>query len=213
MSYIDISLPIREDLLVWPGDPSVKMVWASRIEAGAQSNITSLSMSAHTGTHVDAPFHFISDGKTIDKLLFSTLIGEVKVVQIPENIDVITKTCLEIVELGNNTRVLFKTRNSSFWADQKGKFNKDYVAVDASAASLLVERGVELIGIDYLSIAPFEATFDTHQILLSAGVVIIEGLDLSKVEPGDYRLICLPLNLIGRDGAPARAILETIASR
>lgn len=212
MSYIDISLPIQENLPIWPGDPSVKLVWTSRIEMGGHANITSLTMSAHAGTHVDAPFHFINNGKTVDRLLLSTLIGKVKVVQIPENIDVITKTCLETVELGNNTRVLFKTRNSSLWIDQKGKFNKDYVAVDASAASWLVERGVELIGIDYLSIAPFEETFDTHQILLSAGMIIIEGLDLSKVEPGDYRLICLPLKLIDRDGAPARAILETIAS-
>ncbi|MFH1446591.1 MAG: cyclase family protein [Chloroflexota bacterium] len=212
MSYIDISLPIQEGLLVWPGDPSVKMVWVSNIEAGAHANITSLSMSAHAGTHVDAPFHFINDGKTVDKLMLNTLIGKVRVVEIPKNIDVITETCLETVELGNIKRVIFKTRNSSLWANQKDKFNEDYVAIDASAASWLIERGVELIGIDYLSIAPFEATFDTHHILLSAGVVVIEGLDLSKVEPGDYRLICLPLNLIGRDGAPARAILETIES-
>jgi arylformamidase len=159
------------------------------------------------GTHVDAPDHFLNNGKTVEKLLLSVLSGRAYVLYLPE-VDLITASILKKAEIPPRTRrILFKTRNSDYWTRQLREFQTDFVALSPDAAQYLVDRSVKLIGIDYLSIAPYHQGLLTHQILLKAGIVILEGLDLSAVSPGRYSLYCLPLKLAGSDGAPARAIL------
>ena len=210
MTYIDVSLAIHKGLIVWPGDPPVKLDWQARIGAESHSNITTLNICAHTGTHVDAPFHFLPHGKTVDTLELEKMIGKVRIIDIPDSIQVLSGPYFASLDFPQSKRILFKTRNSSFWAQNTKKFMQNYVALDSSGATWLVEHGIEVVGIDYLSIATFEATQEPHEILLGAGLIVIEGLDLSNVNAGEYKLICLPINLVGRDGAPARVILETL---
>ncbi len=205
MAIFDISIGIDESLPLWPGDPELRLHWAAKIEQGDLVNLTELSMSIHTGTHIDAPLHFLPQGKSIDNLNIDVFVGEAQVVAIPQEVDLITVEILRKLPTINASRVLFKTKNSQFWGTRN--FQRDYVALEASAAQWLVDQGVQLVGIDYLSIAPFNDPVPTHKILLSNNVVIIESLDLRSVEPGLYTLICLPLKLVGREAAPARAIL------
>ena len=207
MRTYDVSVPISADLVTWPGDPKIAVERVERMEDGAEANVTRINMSAHSGTHVDAPCHFIEDGASVDQLPIDLLTGRVYVLDL-SNEDVINSNILENSSIPPRTRrVLFKTRNSDYWARRENQFRTDYVALSADAASFLVDRGVRLVGVDYLSVAPFEATGPTHKILLNAGVVIVEGLDLSQVSQGRYMLYCLPLKIEGADGAPARAIL------
>ena len=205
MAIFDISIGIDENLPLWPGDPELRLHWAANIEQGDLVNLTELSMSIHTGTHIDAPLHFLPNGKPIDSLSLNVFVGEAQVVAIPQNVNLITVDILQDVCEINAARILFKTKNSQLW--ETSKFQQDYVALEASAAQWLVDQGVQLVGIDYLSIAPFKDPAPTHEILLSNDVVIIESLDLRLVKPGIYTLICLPLKLVGREAAPARAIL------
>ncbi|HOV30263.1 MAG TPA: cyclase family protein [Anaerolineaceae bacterium] len=205
MAIFDISIGIDESLPLWPGDPELRLHWAAKIEQGDLVKLTELSMSIHTGTHIDAPLHFLPQGKSIDNLNIDVFVGEAQVVAIPQEVDLITVEILRKLPTINASRVLFKTKNSQFWGTRN--FQRDYVALEASAAQWLVDQGVQLVGIDYLSIAPFNDPVPTHKILLSNNVVIIESLDLRSVEPGLYTLICLPLKLVGREAAPARAIL------
>ncbi len=205
MAIFDISIGIDESLPLWPGDPELRLQWAANIEQGDLVNLTELSMSIHTGTHIDAPLHFLPKGKPIDSLSLNVFVGEAQVVAIPSDVNLITVDILQDVCEINAARILFKTKNSQLW--ETSKFQQDYVALEASAAQWLVDQGVQLVGIDYLSIAPFKDPAPTHEILLSNDVVIVESLDLRSVEPGLYTLICLPLKLVGREAAPARAIL------
>jgi len=205
MAIFDISIGIDESLPLWPGDPELRLQWAANIEQGDSVNLTELSMSIHTGTHIDAPLHFLPKGKPIDSLSLNVFVGEAQVVAIPQNVNLITVDILQDVCEINAARILFKTKNSQLW--ETSKFQQDYVALEASAAQWLVDQGVQLVGIDYLSIAPFKDPAPTHEILLINDVVIVESLDLRSVEPGLYTLICLPLKLVGREAAPARAIL------
>jgi arylformamidase len=205
MAIFDISIGIDENLPLWPGDPELRLHWAANIEQGDLVNLTELSMSIHTGTHIDAPLHFLPNGKPIDSLSLNVFMGEAQVVAIPQDVNLITVNILQDVCEINAARILFKTKNSQLW--ETSKFQQDYVALEASAAQWLVDQGVQLVGIDYLSIAPFKDPAPTHKILLSNNVVIVESLDLRSVEPGLYTLICLPLKLVGREAAPARAIL------
>jgi arylformamidase len=207
MRTYDISLTISPRLPVWPGDPPITLERTEKMEDGAHANVSQISMSAHTGTHVDAPYHFLADGATVEKMLLKTLTGRAFVLHLP-NIDVITAADLERAELPPRTRrVLLKTRNSELWANRVSEFRTDFVGISPDGAQFLVDRGVQLVGIDYLSIAPYGKSEATHQILLKAGIIIIEGLDLSAVSDGRYNLYCLPLKLASADGAPARAIL------
>jgi arylformamidase len=208
MRIYDISVTITPDLPVWPGDPGVELERVDKIEAGAESNVTRLKMSAHTGTHVDAPYHFLGGAtETVDQLSLKLLTGRAYVLHVPD-VDLITTSVLEGAEIPPRTRrLLFKTRNSEYWINQDGTFHTEFVGIQADAAQYLVDRGVKLVGIDYHSIAPYSATRQTHEVFLKAGVVIVEGLDLSEVSQGRYTLYCLPLKLGGSDGAPARAIL------
>lgn len=207
MQTYDISLAISPDLPVWPGDPPIVLERVKRMEEGANNNVSRLDMSVHTGTHVDAPYHFLQEGKTVEQLRLNLLTGRVYVLHLPD-VDLITADVLEQAQIPPRTRrVLFKTRNSDYWARRENSFQTDFVALNPEGAHYLVQRGVKLVGVDYLSVAPYKKSKLTHEILLKAGVVIIEGLDLSEVSQGRYTLFCLPLKLVGSDGAPARAIL------
>ncbi|MCI0520280.1 MAG: cyclase family protein [Chloroflexi bacterium] len=208
MHIYDISLPISPAMPTWPGDSPIELQRTARMEDGEMCNITAMSMSVHTGTHVDAPYHFLGgDTLTVERMSLKTLSGRAYVLHLPD-VDLITKEVLENADIPPRTRrLLFKTRNSALWADPTAPFFEDFVAISADGATYLVERGVKLIGVDYLSVAPFAASEPTHQILLKGGVVLVEGLDLSKVAQGRYTLHCLPLKLVASDGAPARAIL------
>lgn len=208
MKVHDITLTLEPGMVVWPGDPEVVLGRIKKIEDGANANVSTIAMGVHTGTHVDAPYHFLSDGDTVENMLLEVLIGRVKLVEIEESINEITRDVLESVNLEDGVeRVLFKTRNSKFLSDHSVGFNEDFVGIDAGASELLVEKGVRLVGIDYLSIAPYKRSRPTHEVMLRAKMVIIEGVDLSSVEPGDYTLYCLPLKLKDTEGAPARVIL------
>jgi arylformamidase len=208
MQIWDVSVTIDKQLPVWPGDPAVKVERVEKIEDGENANVSRIEMGAHTGTHVDAPYHFLMDGAKVDTLALDVLVGPALVVRIPDSVAVLDRTAIAAANIPSGvTRVLFKTRNSAFWAHTGAEFQPGFVAIDADGAQALVERGIKLVGIDYLSIAPFKHSRPTHQILLAAAMIIIEGLDLSKVQAGEYRLVCLPLKLGGAEGAPARTIL------
>lgn len=206
MELIDISLGVSGELPVWPGDPPIVLDRTASMDAGDAANVSRLSASVHIGTHVDAPLHFVAGGSPVEALPLEVLIGPAHVVHLPRA-RVIDESSLEAAAIpAGAQRLLFKTSNGRLW-DESG-FEEDYVAVAESGARWLVERGVRLVGVDYLSVAPFSAPVPTHQVLLEAGVVIVEGLDLRSVAAGRYTLYCLPVKLIGSDGAPARALLK-----
>lgn len=208
MSIHDISLSISPDMPVWPGDPAVELRQTSSMDQGAHDNISRLACSVHTGTHVDAPHHFLNDHRTVESLSLEILAGPVLVVQFPDEVSLITAASLESAIIPKGTkRLLLKTRNSHLWEQQADAFAQDFVGVSEDGAEWLVQAGIRLVGIDYLSIAPYHQSIPTHQILLKAGIIILEGADLHAVLPGMYDLFCLPLKLVGSDGAPARAIL------
>lgn len=203
MEIFDVSIPIRDGMLHYAGNPPVHVTRVSLLEAGDPANVSELDMGAHSGTHVDAPDHFLAAGAGAEALPLEALIGPADVVDATAAVtalDLLTVRDLELPPRGSE-RILFKTRNSQLWS--RDEFTRDFVRLDGEAASYLVERGVKLLGIDYLSIGDAEA----HRVLLGAGVVCVEGLDLRSIEPGSYELVCLPLKLVGSDGAPARAVL------
>jgi arylformamidase len=178
------------------------------MDHGAHNNVSRMSTSVHMGTHVDAPYHFRNDGITVEQLSLEILTGPCYVLQLPDGIEAITAEVLDRTEISAEMkRVLFGTRNSHLWAKGEIQFQTDFVAITEDGAQWLVERGVQLVGVDYLSVAPYGDSVPTHTALLKAGVVIVEGLNLSSVMRGFYDLYCLPLKLEGCDGAPARAIL------
>lgn len=203
----DVSLTISNALPVWPGDPPPDLRRVLSMDNGDAINLSQLTCGVHTGTHIDAPLHFVRDGIGIDALDLDVLVGPCLVVHAPD-VDAIDAALLDQLQIpSNTTRILFRTRNSEIWARGDNTFHTDFVAIDQSGAEWIVAHGVKLVGLDYLSIAPFDATVPTHNILLRAGVIPIEGLNLAGIEPGEYRLICLPLKLLKSDGAPARVIL------
>jgi len=207
MAIYDISVPLHKKMPVWPGEPRVIIKQTSAIAEGDEANVSHLSLGAHTGTHVDAPLHFIADGVSLDKIPLDHFIGDAVVVEIL-NVDLITeKDIKKATDLNFNSRVIFKTRNSQIWVQGENNFQEDFVALSPDAAEYLVNMESKLVGIDYLSIAPYSDSNPTHEVLLRAGIPILEGLDLSNISPGTYSLFCLPLNIIGVEGAPARAIL------
>jgi len=208
MTIYDISLTISPDLPTWPGDPKLELKKFESMDKGAHNNVSQISTSVHIGTHVDAPYHFLNDGMMIEHLPLEVLTGPCYVVQLPDGVEAITAEVLERTELLSEAkRVLFGTRNSHFWAKGEATFQTDFVAITEDGAEWLVERGVQLVGVDYLSVAPYGDSVPTHTVLLKAGVVVVEGLNLSNVMRGFYDLYCLPLKIAGCDGAPARAIL------
>jgi arylformamidase len=207
MRIYDISLSISPRLPVWPGDPPIALERVNAIARGDDYNVSRLQMSVHSGTHVDAPSHKIDGAETAEALSLKTLTGRAYVLHLPEAGE-ISAAVLEQADIPPRTRrLLFKTRNSELWSASSATFHKDFVAITPDGAQYLVDRGVKLVGVDYFSVAPFDDSVPTHEIFLKAGIILVEGLDLSKVSQGRYTLYCLPLKLNGSDGAPARAIL------
>lgn len=207
----DITVPYRTDLPLWPGDPAPSMTMMKCQEEGYRCNVTRLDAGMHFGTHLDAPVHFIEGAKGVDELDLNVLVGPCTVTHIPD-VTEITPDHLAALDLpAGTTRLLLKTKNSAFWETPNHEFRKDFAALTADAARWVVDRGIRLIGIDYLSIQLFaDADSTTHHVLLGAEVIIVEGLDLRAVSSGAYQLTCLPMNLVAADGAPVRAILTRV---
>jgi arylformamidase len=202
----DISVPVRAGGLVYPGNPEISIELRQAIARGAGANVSQVSFGSHTGTHVDAARHFIDDGQPVDEISLEKLIGPAIVIAFDDSLESVGARDLEAHDLGRHKRVLMRTRNSSFITGSE--FHQDYTFLAPDGAELLVSRGVELVGIDYLSIEQFHSGHHrTHKTLLQNGVVIVEGLNLADITPGEYDFVCLPLRLEGLDGAPARALL------
>lgn len=213
MTIYDVTVPLRNGLPTWPGDPLVDINDFRSLSNGDSANVTVLNFGAHSATHVDAPAHFIEGAAKVEALDLNVLIGEAEVVEVPEDDYAISEEFVLAHCPPGAERILFKTRNSAFWGQPKLEFRRDFTYLDLEAAQALVQRGVKLIGIDYLSIEKFNTeNHETHLALLSHGVVIVEGLNLSDIPAGKYELICLPLRLQSNkgDGAPARVVLRTM---
>jgi arylformamidase len=206
--FIDVSMEITDGMLHWPSDPAIEIDNYSQIKKGAAANNSKITCGVHTGTHIDAPKHFVDDGIGIDKLDLNNLIGRCRVIQVPDNVSPITKEFLEPLNIKKGDRLLFKTKNSEWINSQDKNFHTDYVCVNPEASKYMVEKGVALVGVDYLSVEGYHIGHDTHKTLLGAGVVIIEGLNLFNVEPGEYNLTALPVKIKDSNGAPARVILQ-----
>ena len=207
-NWIDITMPIRNNMVHWPGDTDIVVKRINSIKDGNECNLTNISFSAHTSTHMDAPLHFIYNAGDISTLPFDAVIGRAKVIEIKDN-KTIKPEELKLCNIEENDRLLFKTCNSLIDWSMKD-FISDYVFLSTEAAEYLVEKKVKTIGIDYLSIAGLNNTDEVHKILLSSEIWIIEGLVLNEVTEGLYDLICLPINIAGSDGAPARAVVKRI---
>ena len=206
MKIYDVTVPISKGMVVYPGDPAVRVERKSTINKdGAKFNASRYSFGSHTGTHIDPPFHLIENGTTVDNLPLELLIGRARVVEITS--PRIDESALEEFDFTTDVRVLFKTRNSYLW--DRNELVKDFVYITEGAARALVNEGIKVVGIDYLSVDRFESKeLETHRTLLEANVLIVEGLDLREVEAGDYEMICLPLKIKDGDGAPARVLLR-----
>lgn len=211
MKFHDITIGISESMPIYEGDPTVSIRAAHSIANGDAANVSQIAFGVHSGTHVDAPNHFIEGGRRVHQLDLEKLVGGCRVIGVQGDI-----TAIEPEHVGNIegvTRVLFKSRNSEFWSEPERGFRKDFTYITPSTAGMLAEKGVVLVGIDYLSIEASDAPgHPVHVTLLENEIVILEGVDLRKVEPGDYELICLPLKYDGGkgDGAPARTFLRKI---
>lgn len=204
--YIDISMSVENGMITWPSDSPVNITRARSMDNGERLNKSRIDMSAHTGTHIDAPVHFLQDGNGIDQVPLELLIGPALLIHIPD-VRQIGARQLESAGTGNGiSRLLIKTDNSRLL--EKREFDKGYSHITQDGAQYLVERGIGLVGVDYLSVAEYGKGEAVHRELLGAGIAIIEGLDLREVEPGIYRLTALPLRIKGCDGGPARVILE-----
>jgi arylformamidase len=201
----DVSIPIHPGMIIYRKNPGVELERALTIAGGDGANVTRLSMGVHTGTHIDGSLHFFDDGNGVDALPLDAMLGRCRVVEVPEPGDAIDGPTLEAAGIPPGTdRLILKTPNSQLW--NRDEFTHDFVRLDGSGASWVLERGIRLVAIDYLSIGDHDA----HVELLGNGVVALEGLDLREIEPGPYELICLPMRLIGTDGAPARVLLADV---
>jgi arylformamidase len=205
--WIDISVTIKPGMAHWPGNPEIRVEKMLAIERGDVCNVSVLSLGSHTGTHMDAPLHFIDGGKSLDKMPLDATLGPARVIEIKD------KESIKPAEIANckfkpGERILFKTPNSrrSWKSDH---FDEDFVYISKEAAALLAKAKIRTVGVDYLSVGGFRKDgIETHHALLGAGIWIIEGLNLSKITPGRYELCCLPLKVLNSDGAPARALLR-----
>ena len=213
MQIYDVSVPLSANTPTYPGDPGIQIKQWLRLANGDPANVSQMNFGLHSGTHVDAPVHFIEGGAKVGSLPLDSLLGEAEVIEVSDHMGVIDEKFVAANCASGSQRILFKTRNSIFWGDTERGFHEDYVYIDPDAASWLVESGIKLVGIDYLSVEKFNSiSFPTHLAFLSSGVVIVEGVDLRMVPAGRYELICLPLKIAGGigDGAPARVILRTL---
>ena len=207
--WIDVTVPVRNGMVHWPGDPAFHIERIHDQQKGDVCTVSKVTMGVHTGTHMDAPLHFIQDAASIDRIPLDAVIGPARVIQIQDRVS-IRREEVERHEIEASGRVLFKTANSdNLWS--KDRFDEDFIFIAQDAAEYLAERGVQTVGVDYLSVGGFRTdAVETHHALLGAGIWVIEGLDLSGVEPGLYEMICLPLKLVGSEGSPARAVLRSV---
>ena len=207
MEIIDVTLPLRPGMVVYPGDAGFEIRPHGTIEGGKGSNTSIITMGTHTGTHVDAPYHMIAGAAGIDRLPLETLVGACRVVAL-ETADSVGVKELESAPFDGVERVLFKTRNSAGWGEGEPGFRRDFVALTGDGGAWLARRGVRLVGVDYLSVDRFRSgNHPAHHALMEAGITIVEGLDLSKVTPGDYTVVVAPMLIENGDGAPARVFL------
>ncbi len=206
--WIDVSVPLRSGMVHWPGDPEVKIERMLKIESGDDCNVSTIFMSSHTGTHVDSPYHFVKSGVAIHDLPLSAVIGTARVIEIVDN-ESIRPEELRHHRIRKGERILFKTLNSErCWKNDE--FVEDFVYISTGSLQYLVDRKVRTIGVDYLSVGGYNRNINqVHQVLLEAGIWVIEGLNLSRVKQGNYELICLPIKIEKGDGAPARAVLRS----
>lgn len=206
MKLIDVSVPLDANLPTYPNNTPFSLEPIKRIARGDSSNVSTLHMSAHCGTHVDAPRHFFDDGPGAEALPLEMLIGRARVIEVKTR-KAITGDDLSRFDFSEDVRVLIKTSNSRLWGSPE--FHTDFVGVAESGAKFLVERGIKVVGVDYLTVEEFRKPgAPAHHVLLGAGTIIIEGLNLRDVEPGHYDMYCLPLRIVGSDGAPARVVLR-----
>ncbi|MHB8520571.1 MAG: cyclase family protein [Limisphaerales bacterium] len=205
--WIDISVPLYSGMVHWPDNPPVEIKRMLDMDCGALCNVSTVSMGSHTGTHMDAPLHFVRTGVGLDRMPLTATIGPARVIEIRDR-ESIKPGELRPHKIRRGERILFKTRNSTrSW--KSDAFDEDFVYISQEAARFLAERGVQTLGVDYLSVGGFKRDgVETHQALLGAGIWIIEGLNLAKVKPGKYELVCLPLKVRNGDGGPARAVLR-----
>lgn len=210
MRIHDVTLSLRADMPTWPGEQGPRIEPLKRMARGDSSNVSLVSFGNHTGTHVDPPLHFVEGGGSVDRLPLESLVGPCRVIAYDEE-DHISQKWLEGAGIPRGAeRLLFRTRNSLRWTDTSAPFDEGFIALDETAAHWCVRHGAKLVGVDYLSVEPFGSGrigHPVHLALLRAGVVIVEGLDLGAVGPGDYELVCAPLKLLDGDGAPARVFL------
>ena len=209
-TIIDISVPLHSKMTIWPDSPGFQLIPTSSMKSGSPYNNSKIECDVHIGTHIDAPLHFLSEGESIDHVSLEILIGPAHVIVIPDA-NSITASVLDDQQIPRSTqRLLIKTKNSQIWQKNDKSFHTDFVALKPDAAEWIVQRKIRLVGIDYLSIQPYHDGPETHKILLGHEIIILEGLNLSGILPGTYELICLPLKIMGAEGAPARAILRHI---
>src|SRR3954464_15581495 len=206
MKLIDVSVPLDANLASYPGNTPFSLEPIKRISRGDSSNVSTLHLSAHAGTHVDAPRHFFDQGAGVDALPLEMLCGRTRVIEVLTRKG-ITADDLAAAKLSEDVRVLIKTHNSRLWGTPQ--FHEDFVGVTDTGAKYLVEHGIKVVGVDYLSVEVFKTPgAPAHHALLGAGTIVIEGLNLIEVEPSVYDMICLPLRVVGSDGAPARVVLR-----
>ncbi len=207
-AMIDISVPIFPEMPIYPGDPAVVFETVMDMAQGGPANVTCLHLGSHTGTHYDTPHHILNNGKTMDHVPLSRCYGPTYVAQVPDEIQAITAEVLASLDLPPCTRLLLKTRNSRYWQESPTEFRSDYAGLTGDGAAFVVAQGIELVGIDYLSIELFDSpNLEAHKTLLHHDVLILEGLNLTQVTPGFYTLSALPLAYQAMDGAPTRAAL------
>jgi len=206
-SWLDVSVPLKSGMVHWPTDPAASIVQVKSLARGDSCTVSSIEMGAHTGTHMDAPAHFIAGGLTLDKMPLDAIVGRARVIDVKAR-ECVRPADLEGQRIRAGERLLFRTRNSArCW--KTDKFVEDFVYISAEAARWLAARRVRTVGVDYLSVGGFKKDgHETHVALLGAGIWIIEGLMLGRVQPGPVDLICLPLRILGADGAPARALVR-----
>ena len=206
--WIDISITLKSNMVHWPGDPPFSIERVREMDKGDTVNLSKITMGAHSGTHVDAPVHFIKGAEGVDQLLFDSLIGLARIIEIADT-DTIREKELTVHRIKKGERILLRTRNSIEKILYRDAFTEDFVYLEKDAAEFLVSCGIKTLGVDYLSVGGYKKNGpDVHRLLLGAGILIIEGLDLTDALPGSYDMICLPMKILDSDGATARVILK-----
>lgn len=207
-NWIDCSLTLKSGMLHWPGDPPFSIERVRDMDKGDTVNLSKMSLGVHSGTHIDAPVHFVRGGAGIDRVSLDALVGPARVIDIAAT-DSIREEELAGQGIESGERILFRTRNSLRKILQSEEFDEEFISLEEDAARFLVARGVRVVGVDYLSVGGYKKNGSVvHTVLLGAGIIVVEGLDLSVTSPGWYDMICLPMKIADADGAPARVILK-----